>query len=230
MVKAIPPDILYKFFPSKREDFFDMPALRFTPIRELNDPFESNLSLGNKFCNPQFLDQIQLTFINMMNKFTDAGVLSLTTNHDNLLMWAHYANNHTGFVIGFDSHHIFFKDVDAVNYSSARLCFNDIKDSKKQNQSLLYRNIFSKSLDWSYEREWRIFKVWVHKITPIKNNIIGLIECPLEVIKKIYLGARAPFSLCSKAQEFCSTHPNIELFRAKLHSTNYALEFERLTH
>jgi len=32
MVKAIPPDILYKFFPSKREDFFDMPALRFTPI------------------------------------------------------------------------------------------------------------------------------------------------------------------------------------------------------
>lgn len=48
MAKAIPPDILYKFFPSKREDFFDMPALRFTPIRELNDPFESNLSLGNK--------------------------------------------------------------------------------------------------------------------------------------------------------------------------------------
>lgn len=227
MVKAIPPDILYKFFPPKREDFFDMPSLRFTPIRELNDPFESNLSLGSKISNFSLFN-VQVIFTNMIDSITDAGVLSLTTNHDNLLMWAHYANNHTGFVISFDAHHTFFKDVDVVNYSSSRLDVNDINDSKKLNQSLLYRNIFKKSIDWSYESEWRIFKICIHKITPIKN-IIGLVECPLEIIKGIYLGARSSSSLCNKAKEFCSNHPNIELFRARLHSTNYALEFERLT-
>ena len=31
------------------------------------------------------------------------GVLSLSEKRDNLLMWAHYAAQHTGFVIGFDS-------------------------------------------------------------------------------------------------------------------------------
>jgi hypothetical protein len=34
-----------------------------------------------------------------------SGILSLTEKHDNLLMWAHYAGEHTGFVIEFDSSH-----------------------------------------------------------------------------------------------------------------------------
>jgi hypothetical protein len=36
------------------------------------------------------------------------GVLSLSEKRDNLLMWAHYAQNHEGFVIEFDESHDFF--------------------------------------------------------------------------------------------------------------------------
>lgn len=36
------------------------------------------------------------------------GILSLTENPSNLLMWAHYANSNQGFVIAFDSSHEFF--------------------------------------------------------------------------------------------------------------------------
>ena len=36
------------------------------------------------------------------------GVLSLTEKPDNLLMWAHYAQQHTGFVIEFDADDLFF--------------------------------------------------------------------------------------------------------------------------
>lgn len=34
------------------------------------------------------------------------GVLCLTTEKNNLLMWAHYAANHSGVCIGFDSEHV----------------------------------------------------------------------------------------------------------------------------
>lgn len=41
-----------------------------------------------------------------MNK--EIGIVSLTEKRDNLLMWAHYSSNHTGFVIEFDENHPFF--------------------------------------------------------------------------------------------------------------------------
>ena len=37
------------------------------------------------------------------------GILSLSETPDNLLMWAHYAAGHTGFVLVLDSSHDFFK-------------------------------------------------------------------------------------------------------------------------
>ena len=50
---------------------------------------------------------------NLRNKFydlhNDAGILSLSETPDNLLMWAHYAQGHTGFVLMLDGSHDFFK-------------------------------------------------------------------------------------------------------------------------
>jgi hypothetical protein len=42
------------------------------------------------------------------------GVLTLTEAPDNLLMWAHYAKNYTGFCIGFNSRHWFFSKSDDI--------------------------------------------------------------------------------------------------------------------
>ncbi|MCV2884796.1 DUF2971 domain-containing protein [Aestuariibacter sp. AA17] len=36
------------------------------------------------------------------------GILSLSKTNENLLMWSHYAQNHQGFVIGFNEEHDFF--------------------------------------------------------------------------------------------------------------------------
>jgi len=38
------------------------------------------------------------------------GALSLTETPDNLLMWSHYADQHTGFVIEFDENHCIFNE------------------------------------------------------------------------------------------------------------------------
>lgn len=44
------------------------------------------------------------------------GVLSLTEDPNNLLMWAHYAKSHTGFVLEFDNNHPFFNSVENPIY------------------------------------------------------------------------------------------------------------------
>ncbi len=41
-------------------------------------------------------DQIQ-KWVNLI------GLVSLSSSRDNILMWSHYANNHNGFAIGFDT-------------------------------------------------------------------------------------------------------------------------------
>ena len=39
----------------------------------------------------------------------EIGILSLSKRSDSIVMWAHYASNHQGFAIGFESEHPFFK-------------------------------------------------------------------------------------------------------------------------
>lgn len=48
------------------------------------------------------------------------GVLTLTESPDNLLMWAHYAKNYTGFCIGFNRCHWFFSKSNDIRKPSGR--------------------------------------------------------------------------------------------------------------
>lgn len=42
------------------------------------------------------------------------GILSLSRNHRNMLMWSHYADSHTGFVVALDENHSFFSVIVVV--------------------------------------------------------------------------------------------------------------------
>lgn len=75
---------------------------------------------------------------------------------NNSLMWAHYANNHKGFCIEYElqqaAPEVF--GFNRVNYVSllpeiyaTELLFNP--------HETIARIVYSKSLEWSYEREWR---------------------------------------------------------------------------
>lgn len=230
MPKAKPPAILYKYLPAKRVDFFEQPCLRFTPIEELNDPFETQLALmreseGRHGVLHEAMKIAQSLLMPLFDSFLYTGILSLSSTNSNLLMWAHYTNNHTGFVLGLDATDALFESVDMVKYSESRLFFDEIGQSRKHGASLLYRNMFYKSIDGAYENEWRIFKGLSHKFPVIKPNISGLLECPPNLVKSIYLGLRASEELKKEAQIFCTTHPSIELYQAQLHHSKYLLKF-----
>lgn len=104
---------LYKYMPL-RFSFFDDPLLRLTPPSELNDPFDSKptqtgIEKKLKFffedqdeadesgVDPQ---EIRASYEDSLQKGLDQfGIVSLTEDPYNLLMWSHYANEHKGLVI-----------------------------------------------------------------------------------------------------------------------------------
>ena len=93
------------------------------------------------------------------------GILSLSETPDNLLMWSHYAEEHTGFVLMFDSSHDFFKGEislpgfakpEPVQYKSERPC-TTVEEVivKKATVPTIF---LTKGSDWQYEKEWRYLK------------------------------------------------------------------------
>jgi hypothetical protein len=84
-----------------------------------------------------------------------AGVCSLADDPTNILMWGHYAHNHTGVCIQFEVAGSPSRLLAAVrvNYSDVYPTFDWKEDSDSQLKTML----FQKSSHWSYERERRIF-------------------------------------------------------------------------
>ncbi|ENY6785879.1 DUF2971 domain-containing protein [Providencia rettgeri] len=133
-------------------------------------------------CRKLYRDKYQ-EFVN------DFGILSLTSNDfmtsqpsivvvdpmdpmRNLLMWAHYANEHKGFLIEFSSdfmeatHGITHEDIKPVSYSNERpiLLFEDVEMKKMD-------PFYIKGDSWQYENEWRIVLPLTSSHTVKENNI-----------------------------------------------------------
>lgn len=97
--------ILFKYMAQPFE-LFKKGYIRATQLSAINDPFEASYSEeGLKKLESEFEDvnlngeQFLKDYIeNNKNKI---GIISFSESKDNLLMWAHYANEHKGLVAGF---------------------------------------------------------------------------------------------------------------------------------
>lgn len=120
----------------------------------------------------------------LFGEFAQMGVLSLATNWDCPLMWSHYANNHHGICIEYDSTDAEFRNLAPVEYERGRsiktsdLISWKIKGCEKANQQVYETYFLSKSSHWNYEREWRDVHV-----------SCGRHPCPAR-ISAIYFGLR----------------------------------------
>ncbi len=134
------------------------------------------------------------------------GVLSLTEWSDNLLMWAHYANSHQGFVVEFDGAHEFFNRrrsehdelqfLRKVEYSKTRPNFalSELEDLSV---------FLAKGDDWSYEQEWRMLLALrdADKIIKSEPYDIHLFQIPFSAFTSILIGARAEPEIRSQIVE-----------------------------
>jgi len=132
----------------------------------------------------------------MAQKFEEMiGVLCLTESPANLLMWAHYADSHQGFVVEFDSDAPFFdqrKGPDDEFRHLRKVIYSDRRPSLILSESDTFSPFLTKGPDWSYEAEWRM-------MLPLfeANHVIGegptgvhLFEYPRTVIRAVILGCR----------------------------------------
>lgn len=101
------------------------------------------------------------------------GILSLSEDYKNLLMWAHYASSHEGIVIEFEREHEFFTKtyksgnilgvLNKINYSNKR-------PSSDINEISAIDVFLTKSIEWEYEKEYRMF-MYLKDCQKEENNI-----------------------------------------------------------
>ncbi|MEL4015976.1 DUF2971 domain-containing protein [Dryocola clanedunensis] len=123
-------------------------------------------------------------------------ILCLTEKPDNLLMWTHYADSHKGFVIEFDTQSSFFNqrrsDKDEFGYLRKVKYVEKIPElAPLTSKSIEYWT--TKSVEWKYEHEWRMFLTEGTASTSITKQDIkyDLYTLPSEAILSIIIGSKS---------------------------------------
>ena len=168
------------------------------------------------------------------------GSLCLSESADNILMWAHYANNYKGFVIEFDNEHEYFnlKDRTIDHFGSIRkVNYSDERPNVATFTDLTPDNIFFiKSIDWAYEKEWRILR---HLHTEESNNVgrdvdgqpIYLFSIPCEAVTGVIFGSRISIQDKNKILEFLendSRYSHVKPYQTHLDEKKFKLNIDAL--
>ena len=164
------------------------------------------------------------------------GILSLSETPDNLLMWSHYAENHTGFVLMFDSSHDFFKGEtplpgfakpEPVQYKSER--------PRTTVEEVTMPELFlTKGSDWKYEKEWRYLKYLNDADQRCKdaNNLdANLFWLPPKCIVGVILGGYGSEELKNKIVALRRDDPefgHLQILQAGASTTRYELRIKEI--
>ncbi|PJA33297.1 MAG: hypothetical protein CO187_01945 [Zetaproteobacteria bacterium CG_4_9_14_3_um_filter_53_7] len=109
---------------------------------------ETHRALNTMFNDPE----MPLFYDRTINK----GIACLTSKHDDILMWAHYADGHRGFCLEFDRSIVPFNSAKKVKYSKRRAHFDIVDAIVNKNAQTFVNLIFNKFKAWKYEAEWRM--------------------------------------------------------------------------
>jgi hypothetical protein len=179
-----------------------------------------------KLLEPEIVGFVSPLIDRFLNQ--SVGVLCLSEIRDSLLMWGHYTENHTGFVVGFDSEHPFFskRKTEQDEFGFLRRV-----QYQRERPSVVLSDTSSpvwfqtKSEEWAYEKEWRIARVLSEASERI--NVapfpICLFEFPHDAVLEIIIGLRASSTTVQEIQSKASFFPRARLLRATESPSDYAL-------
>lgn len=183
----------YYKFSDYTEQIFTANEIYFPSPNEFNDPFDSKVRHvfeGPRYQKKTFLRERlcrmypdksrreinQMVRTGIKTPFVQAeldrsenghrdkmGIYCMTEKRDNILMWAHYSEHHTGFCLEFDAQNEFFARALEVKYEvkyASKLPTINIAESDHMDNEQLADRILTKAKDWEYEQEWRIVNHW----------------------------------------------------------------------
>jgi len=165
------------------------PEVRRALIHDLRQEFKAP-----KIGQIQALEEIKQTWRNTVPTFR---VLCLSELNDVTPMWNHYSESYKGAVLEFEAidkldsaflvaHPVIYQDTppaiaDPEEWVQAILGQFDIKN-------LFDKNLYVKTTDWSYEKEWRI----VSAAKPSESGLFADYEFHPHELTAIYFGPKCP--------------------------------------
>jgi len=265
---------IYKFVSAERIDILKNLLIRFTQPIKWNDPMEMKPAFYQKEMDRITFDIDErglMTSSLKIEKLINEELVSVSfsENLHNPIMWARYSNDYNGFVIEFDENNPFFHKTNnhffKIPYSNIRprLTLSETqkivlkiieifsKNAAKDYEQLHKLEIlFTKSIYWSEEKEWRLIALSNHAtklLNPypykatftfdlnretldlISSDYIALFSVPPQAINSIYFGCRIKplmrreiFDVIENNQELS----HIRIFQTHLNLTDFTLDFK----
>jgi hypothetical protein len=233
-IEEIIGQINQKLFPIEQADIIE--ARDF--LNAMQDP-----DINNAFKNAMTVEGEHNFGLSIRDKIdVNIGVLNLTKRNDNLSMWAHYAQEHSGFVIEFDPDSPFFqypesifnvfKTTQIVKYLTRRpvvVPFLKANRSNKWIEKLAESIFLTKSIDWKLEEELRLVRLLKHLDTCaiLKIQQIHFKQFKPSLIKNIFLGAQCSDDFENKMKRLLrqKRYAHVGLYRGVISPTEYQINF-----
>lgn len=227
---------LYKYC-SINENFhkiLEKNKLYFAKPSEFNDPYDSHFKLSQNTLNALEFNESysHSNYIESVKQMVS--ILCLSVSKDNLLLWAHYSDEHKGICLEFEidqsqGNDPFF-DAEAkrdfVNYEADMyeidITINPSEDDKIHLTNEMFNAFCTKHTDWEYEEEYRYAK------PDFEFKKTGMpVEFPPECLKTIILGSKCTQSFLIEAlvDKYNSKHDvNVKVKQASISPTAYKVE------
>lgn len=219
---------LHKFVSADRLiNIFRSPSIRFTQPQFLNDPYECHLTLDKNAVVERYkayrkesepdIDNTQLSnssklvenqlvidaLLHYRERRSSLGVVSLSEDPLNLLMWSHYGDEHRGAAIEFDWSHPKLRPGSSGHEFSGliQVKYTDRKIFGFPDPDTIIDVLSTKSPHWSYELEWRLIRTL--NLTRHVQNDIYVVDFDLSAIRTVYLGANFDGRLIPEMTKIC---------------------------
>lgn len=208
-------------------------------VQFLPQPMLKELLLKQKAMLPEIFRLLEPEMLKKVSPMIDGflngnvGALCLSEVRDSILMWGHYAENHQGIVVGFDSNHSFFSkrrsEQDEFGFlRRVHYQFQRPKVVLTDTDSIEWFQ--TKSEQWRYEKEWRVLRVLSeaeHRIDA-KPFPVCLFEFEADCIAEIIIGMRAVPATIQKVRSLATDFPRAVLLKTLEDASNYSLIFDEL--
>lgn len=240
--------------------------LKYSSPLTFNDPFDVQTKIDYGFELTDLFSLLRAKFDHGVEKFVDkfkdehkklndwwrqevkgSRVFCVAEENDNLLMWAHYAEDHQGAVIKFECLPSIDNTLCAamkVNYVNKPPVIATLDEYIKSLigkheldfDSLYYKLFTSKSDHWAYEKEWRVFIPSVDNPPPALAKIIDkndslsiLMHLYPQEIHSVYLGCKMKENVQKDIENNLSRDfSHVQIYKIIKDEREYKLNFEQV--
>jgi hypothetical protein len=214
---------LYSPSPAKFNDPFDC---RVPPSGDIDPNFARYLiyrgspSTASGELSQTEHEQLQKVFQETQNRIDAGGVLALGASRGSTLMWSHYARDHCGVALEFDTS----RWLEEMPYMDGQ--FHRVSYSKTRTKLELTRlhfdqaqffnaTILIKDVCWKSEKEWRII-----------TQAPGPLRFPASALTGLILGCRASDMTKTKLLKLGRRLPSVTFYQAMMRTEEFGLKFE----